>query len=95
MTHVRGLIKDRSIAQSSLLRERAKVALCYFTALARAEYLLRSLVVGSENSGDACVTKITLVLQTAKVTSTTGFLKLVVCYSEAMGCRSTSSFRFR
>ena len=93
--HVHGLIKDRSIVQSSLLRGQAQDALCYFTALARAEYLLRSLVGGSEIGGDACVTKSTLVPQTAKVTSARGFLKLVVCYTEAMGCRSTSSFRFR
>ena len=93
--HVRGFIKDRSIVQSSLLRGQAQDALCHFTALARAEYLLRSLVGGSENGGGACATTSTLVPQIAKVTSTPGFLKLVVCYTEAMGCRSTSSFRFR
>ena len=81
LTNVRGLIKNRDIVQSSLLGGRTEETLCFFTVLARAEYLMCSLVGDSENNGDVCDTKSTLVPQTAKVTSTPGFLKLVVCYT--------------
>ena len=86
-SHVRVLIKERSIAQGSLLRGKASNALCYCTAVDKVKYLLRSLVGGTENDGDAWVFKSTLVPKTAKVTSIPGNLELVVCYS--------SSFRIR
>ena len=58
--------------------------------------MLRNLEGGSESDGDVRVSKSTLVPQAAKVTSTPGFPKLAVCCcTEAMGCRSTSSFRSR
>ena len=83
LAHVRGLLKDRSIVQSSLVRAKAQDTLCYFTALARAEYLLRGLVGGSENDGGAWVTKKSAP-ETPKVSSIGSFLKLAKSYTEAM-----------
>jgi hypothetical protein len=47
-------------------------------------FQLRSLVGGTENDGDAWVTKSTIAPGTAKVASIEGFIKLVASYTEAM-----------